>query len=59
LELRRSGRKLKNGLPKGWSRRDRLMETKFIDTDIFLRYLTKENPSKYEKCKDSNQKKAG
>jgi len=27
------------------------METKFVDTNIFLRYLTKDDPSKYEKCK--------
>lgn len=24
----------------------------FVDTNIFLRYLTKDDPSKYEKCKD-------
>jgi len=28
------------------------METKFVDTNIFLRYLTKDDPSKYEKCKE-------
>jgi predicted nucleic acid-binding protein len=27
------------------------METTFVDTNIFLRYLTKDDPSKYEKCK--------
>lgn len=24
----------------------------FVDTNIFLRYLTKDDPTKYEKCKD-------
>jgi predicted nucleic acid-binding protein len=28
------------------------MEKKFVDTNIFLRYLTKDNPPKYEKCKE-------
>jgi len=28
------------------------METKFVDTNIFLRYLTKDDPSKFEKCKE-------
>ena len=28
------------------------MERKFVDTNIFLRYLTKDDPSKYEKCKE-------
>ena len=28
------------------------MMKKFVDTNIFLRYLTKDDPSKYEKCKD-------
>lgn len=28
------------------------METKFVDTNIFLRYLTKDDPSKYEKCRE-------
>jgi predicted nucleic acid-binding protein len=28
------------------------METKFVDTNIFLTYLTKDDPSKYEKCKE-------
>jgi predicted nucleic acid-binding protein len=28
------------------------METKFVDTNIFLRYLTKDDPSRYEKCKE-------
>ncbi|MBI5308952.1 MAG: PIN domain-containing protein [Planctomycetes bacterium] len=27
------------------------MMKKFVDTNIFLRYLTKDDPSKYEKCK--------
>jgi predicted nucleic acid-binding protein len=27
------------------------MEKKFIDTNTFLRYLTKDDPSKYEKCR--------
>ncbi len=28
------------------------MRKKFIDTNIFLRYLTKDNPSKYDKCRE-------
>lgn len=28
------------------------METKFVDTNIFLRYLTKDDPPKYEKCRE-------
>jgi predicted nucleic acid-binding protein len=28
------------------------METKFVDTNIFLRYLTKDDASKFEKCKE-------
>ncbi|MBM2834122.1 MAG: hypothetical protein HW406_1283 [Candidatus Brocadiaceae bacterium] len=28
------------------------MERKFIDTNIFLRFLTKDDPSKYDKCKE-------
>jgi len=28
------------------------MERKFVDTNIFLRYLTKDDPSKYEKCRE-------
>ncbi len=28
------------------------MENKFVDTDVFLRYLTKEDPSKYERCRE-------
>jgi len=28
------------------------MEKKFVDTNIFLRYLTKDDPSKYEKCRE-------
>jgi predicted nucleic acid-binding protein len=28
------------------------MRKTFIDTNIFLRYLTKDNPSKYEKCRE-------
>ena len=27
------------------------MENKFVDTNIFLRYLTKDDPSKYERCR--------
>jgi len=27
------------------------MENKFVDTNIFLRYLTKDDPSKYEICR--------
>jgi predicted nucleic acid-binding protein len=32
------------------------METKFVDTNIFLRYLTKDDPSRYEKCKEMFKK---
>ena len=32
------------------------METTFVDTNIFLRYLTKDSPSKYEKCKEMFKK---
>jgi len=28
------------------------MENKFVDTNVFLRYLTKDNPSKYERCRE-------
>ena len=28
------------------------MKKKFIDTNIFLRYLTKDDPLKYEKCRE-------
>jgi len=28
------------------------MESTFVDTNIFLRYLTKDDASKYEKCKE-------
>lgn len=28
------------------------MKTKFIDTNIFLRYLTKDNPPMYNKCRE-------
>lgn len=28
------------------------MPKKFIDTNIFLRYLTKDDPSKYERCRE-------
>ncbi len=28
------------------------METAFVDTNIFLRYLTKDEPSKFEKCRE-------
>ena len=28
------------------------MGRKFIDTNIFLRYLTKDDPSRYEKCRE-------
>jgi len=27
------------------------MENKFVDANIFLRYLTKDDPSKYERCR--------
>ena len=32
------------------------METAFVDTNIFLRYLTKDDPSKYEKCREMFKK---
>jgi predicted nucleic acid-binding protein len=32
------------------------METTFLDTNIFLRYLTKDDPSRYEKCKEMFKK---
>ncbi len=32
------------------------MGTTFVDTNIFLRYLTKDDPSKYEKCKEMFKK---
>jgi predicted nucleic acid-binding protein len=32
------------------------METTFVDTNIFLRYLTRDDPSKYEKCKEMFKK---
>jgi len=28
------------------------METAFVDTNIFLRYLTKDDPEKYERCRE-------
>ena len=28
------------------------MATLFVDTNIFIRYLTKDDPSKYEKCRE-------
>jgi predicted nucleic acid-binding protein len=28
------------------------MRKRFIDTNIFLRYLTKDDPSKYDKCRE-------
>ncbi|HLF87205.1 MAG TPA: PIN domain-containing protein [Nitrospiria bacterium] len=28
------------------------MKRKFIDTNIFLRYLTRDDPSRYEKCRE-------
>jgi predicted nucleic acid-binding protein len=32
------------------------MDTTFVDTNIFLRYLTKDSPSKYEKYKEMFKK---
>jgi predicted nucleic acid-binding protein len=32
------------------------MDTTFVDTNIFLRYLTKDDPSKFEKCKEMFKK---
>ncbi|HVP78269.1 MAG TPA: PIN domain-containing protein [Thermodesulfobacteriota bacterium] len=28
------------------------MENKFVDTNVFLRYLTKDDPSKYQRCRE-------
>ncbi len=28
------------------------MENKFVDTNVFLRYLSKDDPSKYERCRE-------
>jgi predicted nucleic acid-binding protein len=28
------------------------MENQFVDTNVFLRYLTKDDPSKYERCRE-------
>gem|GEM_PF-5062500 len=28
------------------------MEKVFVDTNIFLRYLTKDDPAKYERCRE-------
>ena len=35
------------------------MEHKFVDTNIFLRYLTKDDPSKYERCREMFKKVLG
>jgi len=35
-----------------WREGDKNMEKVFIDTNIFLRYLTKEDPAKYEQCRE-------
>jgi predicted nucleic acid-binding protein len=32
------------------------MDSKFVDTNIFLRYLTKDDPSKYERCREMFKK---
>jgi predicted nucleic acid-binding protein len=32
------------------------MENKFVDTNIFLRYLTKDDPLKYERCREMFKK---
>ena len=32
------------------------MENKFVDTNVFLRYLTKDNLSKYERCREMFKK---
>ncbi len=32
------------------------METTLVDTNIFLRYLTKDDPWKYEKCREMFRK---
>ncbi len=35
------------------------MENWFVDTNIFLRYLTKDDPSKYERCREMFKKALG
>ena len=35
------------------------MERQFIDTNIFLRFLTRDDPSRYEKCRDIFKKAMG
>lgn len=35
------------------------MENKFVDTNIFLRYLTKDDPSKYERCREMFKRALG
>ena len=32
------------------------MENKFVDTNVFLRYLTKDDPLKYERCREMFKK---
>jgi predicted nucleic acid-binding protein len=32
------------------------MENEFVDTNVFLRYLTKDDPSKYERCREMFKK---
>jgi predicted nucleic acid-binding protein len=35
------------------------MENKFVDTNVFLRYLTKDDLSKYERCREMFKKALG
>jgi len=39
-------------LPRRLSQGVESMESKFIDTNVFLRYLTKDGLSKYERCRE-------
>jgi predicted nucleic acid-binding protein len=32
------------------------MENRFVDTNVFLRYLTKDDPSEYERCREMFKK---
>ena len=39
-------------MPRRLSQGVESMESKFIDTNVFLRYLTKDGLSKYERCRE-------
>lgn len=43
-------------MPKRLPQGDEPMENKFVDTNIFLRYLTKDDPLKYERCREMFKK---